>query len=828
MLGLLGKGGMGEVYRADDLRLGQPVALKFLPRQVDADPAHLERFLNEVKLALKVTHPHVCRVYDVGRIPADAASQDGADRHFIAMEFVDGEDLQSLLRRIGRLPEDKAIEIARQLCAGLQAAHDEGVLHRDLKPANVMIDGRGRAKITDFGLAGATAGITGREAQAGTPHYMAPEQFDGRELSPQTDIYALGLIIHELFTGKRVFDGRTLDEQKKQRTSAPASLTTQTCGMNAIVERAIHHCLQQDPAKRPASAKALADALPGGDPLAIAIAAGETPSPEIVADAGGSGMLKPWMAMSLLVFVLAGLGAIWYTESGVRPGLNRLPVPKTPAELRGAAQQALAAAGYTDRRSAQATGFSWDTDYFRNIERSDNSMHRWDGLATVSPSPLWFWYREAASPMAPLNDFGEIDINNPPLVAAGMSRVRVDPSGRLQELVAIPADDPDAQGPWPEPDWTPLFTAGGFVLSEWTPAESRWPPFRGAVDVRRAWTKGDLRIEATSFRGRPTWFRVVPPWRRPATIAAAQTDIPPMRVVETLMQVLFGAMIVGALLLARRNIRQGRGDVRGATRLAAVAVAAGALLEWLRLSNPPANWFEVFNANVSPHVYVGVLLWAGYLAVEPTVRRWWPRIMVTWNRVLDGRFRDPMVGRDILFGSAIGMIFTFAPKLPLLMRPPQSAELNLYWAWMSWTSDRAWVGALLEATLQWFTYPVGVLLAVLVLRVIFRRNWLAWLVLYLVPVAGSVASTEVPTLFDKVLVVALWTLVLVILTRLGFFALLVSIAFSQWGQITLTTNPDAWYFHHSVLTMGLFAGIVVYAAYTAMGNQRVFKDAVLD
>jgi serine/threonine-protein kinase len=173
MVGLLGRGGMGEVYRADDLRLGQPVALKFLPAGVERDRDRLDRFLNEVRLSLKVTHPNVCRVFDMGDV-------DG--HHFLSMEFVDGEDLASLLRRIGRLPEDKAVEIARQLCAGLAAAHDEGVLHRDLKPANVMIDGRGRAKITDFGLAGATAGIIGAEARAGTPQYMAPEQMRRRRV----------------------------------------------------------------------------------------------------------------------------------------------------------------------------------------------------------------------------------------------------------------------------------------------------------------------------------------------------------------------------------------------------------------------------------------------------------------------------------------------------------------------------------------------------------------------------------------------------------------------------------------------------------------------
>jgi len=134
---------MGEVYRADDLKLGQSVALKFLPAVVENDPTRLQRFLNEVKIARQISHPNVCRVYDVGEL-------DG--HHYLSMEYVDGEDLAILLRRIGRLPEDKAIQIARQLCAGLAAAHDKGVLHRDLKPANVMLDGEGRVRTPTSGL----------------------------------------------------------------------------------------------------------------------------------------------------------------------------------------------------------------------------------------------------------------------------------------------------------------------------------------------------------------------------------------------------------------------------------------------------------------------------------------------------------------------------------------------------------------------------------------------------------------------------------------------------------------------------------------------------
>src|SRR5882757_2704995 len=197
IVGLLGKGGMGEVYRADDLKLSQPVALKLLPDHLLSDGAALARFHREVRVARQVSHKNVCRVYDIGEV-------DG--RHFLSMEFIKGEELSSLLRRIGRLPQDKAIQIARQICAGVAAAHEAGVLHRDLKPANIMIDGRGRAHVTDFGVAGLAADLRGDMSRAGTPAYMAPEQLAGKGVTEQSDIFSLGLILYEMFTGKRAFE----------------------------------------------------------------------------------------------------------------------------------------------------------------------------------------------------------------------------------------------------------------------------------------------------------------------------------------------------------------------------------------------------------------------------------------------------------------------------------------------------------------------------------------------------------------------------------------------------------------------------------------------
>ncbi|MGH9409457.1 MAG: protein kinase domain-containing protein [Vicinamibacterales bacterium] len=273
IISLLGRGGMGEVFRADDLMLGQPVALKFLPESM-IDRLMLERFRNEVRIARRISHPNVCRVYDIGE----------SDRHvFLSMEYVDGEDLASLLRRIGRFPRDKALEISRKICAGLAAAHDKGVLHRDLKPSNIMLDGRGEVRIMDFGLAGLAHEI--EDVRSGTPVYMAPEQLAGKEVTVRSDIYALGLVLYELFTGKRAFEGHTYDEivrVRRETTPLRPSALVRDCDPGA--ENVILRCLAEEPEHRPVSALMVSAALPGGEYL-IAIYRPDTYDPSLETDA---------------------------------------------------------------------------------------------------------------------------------------------------------------------------------------------------------------------------------------------------------------------------------------------------------------------------------------------------------------------------------------------------------------------------------------------------------------------------------------------------------------------------------------------------------------
>ena len=299
IFGLIGKGGMGEVYKAEDLELDQTVALKFLPEQLSKNEELLRRFRGEVRNARQVSHRNVCRVFDIGETEG---------LYYITMEYIDGDDLSMLLRRIGRLPSDKGVEISREICMGLAAIHKAGILHRDLKPANIIINSKGEARITDFGIAGIEAEVQGTESRVGTPAYMSPEQIDGKEVTQRSDIYSLGLLLYEIFTGKQAFEGDSAQElQIKQALTSPKNPSEIVSGIDPLVENVIKRCLEKDPRQRPETALSVAMSLPGGDPLQMALDAGQTPSPEMVAASQKKGALKPVVALSMLAIVIAGI-----------------------------------------------------------------------------------------------------------------------------------------------------------------------------------------------------------------------------------------------------------------------------------------------------------------------------------------------------------------------------------------------------------------------------------------------------------------------------------------------------------------------------------------
>ncbi len=673
ILGLLGRGGMGEVYRADDLRLGQQVALKFLPGDLSRDPVRLAQFHNEVRTARTVSHANVCRVYDIGEFDGQL---------FITMEYVDGEDLSILLRRIGRLPEDKGLEIARQLCAGLAAAHERGVLHRDLKPANIMLDGTGKVRIMDFSLA-AVGEV--KDIRAGTPAYMAPEQLSGQEVTVRSDIFALGLVLYEIFTGRRAFEAKNLSELIEQhQLGVVTAPTTIVKGLDPAIEAAIVRCLDKEPARRPASAIRVSAALPGGDPLAAALAAGETPSPEMVAAAGGDSATMTMVAGGAWLAAAAVMVVAVMSLVGRHSLISRVPLGKSAEVLADRAESLRQSLGFTEPATDHASGFAYDDPYLSWAAKEDVSASRWAKLSSGRPAALRFWYRTSPRPLLPFNKTGTVSIVDPPLLLNGMTTGIFDTKGRLLRFESAPpqieatpsAATPSAATEAAPVDWKKLFAAAELDPSAFTEATPARTPSAYA-DERKAWTgtlpdtKIAVRIEAAGYRGRPVLFEIVAPWtqapRDPGRGGGGGGGNNPI-----FIYVLIGAAAVAAWA----NVRRGSADRHGAFRLAAFTFLL-LLGIWILNTHVDdvADEQQRFFTGTGVALFVAGVLYLLYLGLEPFVRRSWPTMLVGWSRVLAGRIRDPLIGRDVLLGVAIGaalaLMNTMTVVLPARLGMPE-------------------------------------------------------------------------------------------------------------------------------------------------------------
>ncbi|HYO82915.1 MAG TPA: serine/threonine-protein kinase [Bryobacteraceae bacterium] len=794
IISLLGAGGMGEVYRATDLKLGQPVALKFLPPAPSQDA--IERFRGEVRLARSISHPNVCRVYDIGEV---------AGQTYLSMEYVDGEDLASLLRRIGRLPHDKAIDIARQICAGLAAAHDRSILHRDLKPGNILIDGRGVARIADFGLAAA------EEIRAGTPAYMAPEQLAGREVTVRSDIYALGLVLYELFTGKRAVN---------VPGEVPEPPSTVVDGIDDAVDAAIARCLEADPAARPSSAVAVSAMLPGGDPLAAALAAGETPSPAMVAAAGEQTGLRMRTAVLLLTGTLAGLGMLWYMRTAGSM-LNHADLELPPAVLQHRARELMTAMGYADRPVDTASGFFFHRQYLAHRQKHANVRY---------PAAA-FWYRENPEPLVNTDPMysgvtvGAVNATNPPVVRPGMSSLTVDPRGRLINATIRPPDKvASADAAF---DWRSFLAQAGYDPAQLTEAQPEWLPPVGFAR-RVAWT-GDtplanvpLRIEAAELAGKVVSFRVIAPWieadtGRPSPRSASDV------INQTISNVLIIAAVLGAAAMARIHVLSGKGDRKAALRIAAAMLAlhlAGVLLGADHTLN--AVELNLLALAVATGLLKAALVWLGYMAVEPLVRRRLPHALVSWTRVTSGRWRDPLVGRDLLIGLLAGVTVQIMWTGCSLLQQRLGAPY-----WITTNSTEALRGlrqtlALLpnettEALLQASVF----FLLFFLCRLVVRRDWAA-VVVASVLLASQNYFAGVNVWLNVVFFTGALLLLFAVSLRVGLMGILAALwVVDLTYAAPATLNFDLWFAPYAAIIFGLFTVAALVSFRVATGARRL-------
>ena len=831
IVALAGRGGMGEVYRAEDLKLSQTVALKFLPAILAQDGAALARFHREVRIARQVSHANVCRVFDIGEAEGVL---------FLSMEYVDGEDLTSLLRRIGRLPQDKALEIARQLCAGLAAAHEHGVIHRDLKPANVMLDARGKVRITDFGLAAVAEELRGQEVHAGTPAYMAPEQLAGKEVTVRSDIYSLGLVLYEIFTGKRAFEAPTIAELRHlQEHSNPTSPSSLVKEMDPLVERVILRCLEKDPAKRPAAALQVAAALPGGDPLAAALAAGETPSPEMVAAAGETEGLRPAVAWALLAAVAVGVIASVLLSAQSKL-YRRVPLEKPPEVLAERARDIVQSIGYPEQPVDTAMGFTEGVEFLRYIDEHDKSKTRWDHLET---SAFTFWYRSSPRPLvhrfffspAPI---GSVWIDDPPFDVSGMALVQLTPRGHLTQLLVVPPQVEGTVSNAGAVDWAPLFAAAGFDPKQWSPAQPAWtPPVYS--DSRVAWTGSiaerpnvPMRIEAAAYRGKPVYFELIGPWTRPERMQPYK----PTRgeqVGAGIGIVLIFTLLVGSVILARRNFRQGRGDRQGAARVALFAFACLAV-SWLLGAHHVASIDELalFVMFLAASTFISSFAGILYIAVEPYVRRRWPATLVSWSRVLAGNLRDPVVGRDVLLGCVLAGIQIVVVRAGWYVSnwlgsvPPQP--------YLGPTVEFLGLRGILPSMTSLFPFAIvislGQLLILFLLRVFLRREWtaaIAFVVLFTVfGTIGLPVASGWPLLVQQLVISSLTVFLML---RFGVLPIVAGAVFSSiLGNLPLTTQISAWYAGISLAGLLVAAAMAFYAFYISLGGRPMLGSSAFE
>jgi serine/threonine protein kinase/tetratricopeptide (TPR) repeat protein len=314
----LGKGGMGKVYRVLDKKLKEEIALKLIKPEIASDKKTVERFSNELKIARKIGHKNVARMFDLNE-------EQGT--HYITMEYVRGEDLKRLIRKIGQLSAGQAIPIAIQVCEGLSEAHRLGVVHRDLKPQNVMVDEGGNARIMDFGIARSleSKGITGAGVMVGTPEYMSPEQVEGKEAGQSSDIYSLGVILYEMVTGRVPFEGDTPFtigvKHKSEMPKAPKELNAQIPGdLSSVIMR----CLEKAKEKRYQSAGEVRSELENiqkGIPTSERVVPERKPftSREITVQFSVKKLLVP--ALVVIALVIAGI-IIWQ----VLPKKETIPV----------------------------------------------------------------------------------------------------------------------------------------------------------------------------------------------------------------------------------------------------------------------------------------------------------------------------------------------------------------------------------------------------------------------------------------------------------------------------------------------------------------------
>jgi serine/threonine-protein kinase len=687
--------------------------------------------------------------------------------------------------------------------------------------------------------------------------------------------------------------------------------TSAVSELDPVVERVILRCLEREPSRRPASAIAVSAALPGGDPLAAALAAGETPSPEMVANAGRRDAISPMYGLSAVAIIVAGIIAI--TAAGYQNLIFHVtPFERPPAVLADRARTYLDALGYREEPSDTGSGFTYDGDYARWVERTRRGDDRWRELRAGRAPAAMFWYRTSPDRLVPQDTARRVAPHDPPFTSPGMTSLRLDTTGRLLWFQAIPlrhetsdgldasdaepgglsSDDdgdesrlasqtafptpasgepkepataaslpakPDAPAsaagrsasaataasgapgtaPVGEPPWSRAFQAAGLPFERFSPATPEWTPWAYA-DRRAAWTgvipdAGNLpiRVEAAAHRGRITSFQILYPWSdsQPAN-QAPRTFVE--RAAEVVGDLVEFALFLVALMMARRNIRLKRVDRRGAFWTAAVMFTL-AMVQWALEAKQVGDtgiWENRFFTAVAISMLQAGRLWIYYLALEPTVRRFWPGGLISWTRLVSGDWRDPLVGWHILAGVACGVIVHGSLVL-LRLTPiflghgpsgPAAYALNFI------NDGGVFAGALVRSLPNGLNTALFLVFCFALGRQLLHRDFYASTAVVVLLsavimnefVSGGNIRLQLTFMF------CLSTLIVIMLRGFGLLASACCFAVNQLLDVTpLTFDFHVWYAYAVLWTFTIFAAFIVYGYTISRAGQPLFGRTLL-
>jgi serine/threonine-protein kinase len=498
------------------------------------------------------------------------------------------------------------------------------------------------------------------------------------------------------------------------------------------------------------------------------------------------------------------------------------------------ARETISQIGYDPHAIDTAINFEYDTDFLNWADKNDKPRPQWDKTLKEQPSVLSFSYRQSPRYMVPLDlrvslTPGVVAFDDPATTLSGMINLKEDPEGKLLYFQALPPQQEKGVAPSARPaDWKPLFAAAGLDLSKLQAVAPEWTSL-AASDERAAWTGTwpgsgrPLRVEAAAWRGKPVYFRLIGPWTQPTRMRASE-QTRGSQISNIVQIVLIFLVVAGSVVLARRQFKRGKGDQQGAFRLAK-AIFVLQIVIWLCYSHfiPSTDELQFFVVAVSTALFSSLIVWVLYMSLEPFVRKLWPHSIISWTRLVSGRVRDPLVGRDTMFGVMLGLMWVLMFELRIYLGAAHFGEapqlgVTDYMLGMART-----LGAVLAQAPNGILGIMVFFLVMIGLRYILRNQWAAGAGFVAIYAGLKLLRSDHPGI-DAAIWVAIFGIAAFAMVRFGLITLAVAVlTVDIMANVPITLDFSRWYAPATISVPLAMLALGIWGFHTALGGQKIFK-----